>query len=191
MRHCLTKANENIIPWLSQIETKQKPISEHDIALFSPLTDVSQGLSNRGCENCVCPSVYVCMSNIYLLLQFCTDYNQTWINMIWAVTAKTLLCPIFHKWHRIKVNCVYISRCNWYCTSGMPAWNIRGSHIANFDHTACYRHSTLTTPERCLVPTETAYGIERCVKTLQHTANQEVQLTVHHLNPLNKHLCRR
>ena len=121
MEHCLTKANENIIPWLSQIETKQKPISEHDIALFSPLTDVSQGLSNRGCENCVCPSVYVCMSNIYLLLQFCTDYNQTWINMIWAVAAKTLLCQIFHKWHRIKVNCVYISRCNWYCTSGMPA----------------------------------------------------------------------
>ena len=150
------------------------------------------------------------MSNIYLLLQFCTDYNQTWINMIWAGAAKTLLSQIFHKWRRIEVNCVYISHCKWYRTSaGMPAcipnrrycagqcagqwflarlfhvprqdnwwmnfaahlrWlvyfpemkscslsrvpaskhisiTIRGSHVANFGHTAWYRHSTLTAPE--------------------------------------------
>ena len=69
----------------------------------------------------LCPSVCLYVKR-YLLLQFCTDYNQTWINMIWAVAAKTLLSQIFHNWRRIEVNCVYISHCKWYRTSaGMPA----------------------------------------------------------------------
>ena len=69
----------------------------------------------------LCPSVCLYVKR-YLLLQFCTDYNQTWINMIWAVAAKTLLSQFFHNWRRIEVNCVYISHCKWYRTSaGMPA----------------------------------------------------------------------
>ena len=69
----------------------------------------------------LCPSVCLYVKR-YLLLQFCTDYNQTWINMIWAVAAKTLLSQIFHNWRRVEVNCVYISHCKWYRTSaGMPA----------------------------------------------------------------------
>ena len=69
----------------------------------------------------LCPSVCLYVKR-YLFLQFCTDYNQTWINMIWAVAAKTLLSQIFHNWRRIEVNCVYISHCKWYRTSaGMPA----------------------------------------------------------------------
>ena len=50
------------------------------------------------------------------------DYNQTWINMIWAGAAKTLLSQIFQKWRIIEVNCVYSSHCKQYRTSaGMPA----------------------------------------------------------------------
>ena len=81
------------------------------------------------------------------------------------------------------------------------------TYVVNFGQSACYPHSTLAAPE-LLVPPETAYGIKRCVKTLRHAANQEVQTyvnvitgeeasntdpqpTVHHLNPLNKHLYRR
>ena len=81
--------------------------------------------------------------------------------------------------------------CSLSLSSKRFSISIRGSHVANFGHTECYRHSTLTALERCLVPTETVYGIEMWVKTLRHAANQEVQLTVHHLNPLNKRLCRR
>ena len=70
----------------------------------------------------LCPSVCLYVKR-YLLLQFCTDYNQTWINMIWAVAAKTLLCQIFHKWRKIEVNCVYISRCvqlvSYFWNAGM------------------------------------------------------------------------
>ena len=70
----------------------------------------------------VCPSVCLYVKR-YLLLQFCTDYNQTWINMIWAVAAKTLLSQIFHKWRKIEVNCVYISRCaqlvSYFWNAGM------------------------------------------------------------------------
>ena len=69
----------------------------------------------------LCPSVCLYVKR-YLLLQFCIDYNQTWIYMIWAVAAKTWLSQIFHKWRWIEVNRVYISRCGWlYPTSGMPA----------------------------------------------------------------------
>ena len=70
----------------------------------------------------LCPSVCLYVKR-YLLLQFCTDYNQTWINMIWAVAAKTLLCQIFHKRRKIEVNCVYISRCaqlvSYFWNAGM------------------------------------------------------------------------
>ena len=70
----------------------------------------------------LCPSVCLYVKR-YLLLQFCTDYNQTWINMIWAVAAKTLLSQIFHKWRKIEVNCVYISRCaqlvSYFWNAGM------------------------------------------------------------------------
>ena len=70
----------------------------------------------------LCPSVCLYVKR-YLLLQFCTDYNQTWINMIWAVAAKTWLCQIFHKWRKIEVNCVYISRCaqlvSYFWNAGM------------------------------------------------------------------------
>ena len=70
----------------------------------------------------LCPSVCLYVKR-YLLLQFCTDYNQAWINMIWAVAAKTLLCQIFHKWRKIEVNCVYISRCvqlvSYFWNAGM------------------------------------------------------------------------
>ena len=70
----------------------------------------------------LCPSVCLYVKR-YLLLQFCTDYNQTWINMIWAVAAKTWLSQIFHKWRKIEVNCVYISRCaqlvSYFWNAGM------------------------------------------------------------------------
>ena len=70
----------------------------------------------------LCPSVCLYVKR-YLLLQFCTDYNQTWINMIWAVASKTLLSQIFHKWRKIEVNCVYISRCaqlvSYFWNAGM------------------------------------------------------------------------
>ena len=70
----------------------------------------------------LCPSVCLYVKR-YLLLQFCTDYNQTWINMMWAVAAKTLLSQIFHKWRKIEVNCVYISRCaqlvSYFWNAGM------------------------------------------------------------------------
>ena len=70
----------------------------------------------------LCPSVCLYVKR-YLLLQFCTDYNQTWINMIWAVAAKTLLSQIFHKWRKIEVNCVYVSRCaqlvSYFWNAGM------------------------------------------------------------------------
>ena len=73
-------------------------------------------------ERKLCPSVCLYVKR-YLLLQFCTDYNQTWINMIWAVAAKTLLSQIFHKWRKIEVNCVYISRCaqlvSYFWNAGM------------------------------------------------------------------------
>ena len=48
-------------------------------SFISPLTDVSQGLSNR-CAKTMYVRLCICVSNTYLLLQFCTDYNQTWIN---------------------------------------------------------------------------------------------------------------
>ena len=73
-------------------------------------------------ERKLCPSVCLYVKR-YLLLQFCTNYNQTWINMIWAVAAKTLLSQIFHKWRKIEVNCVYISRCaqlvSYFWNAGM------------------------------------------------------------------------
>ena len=70
----------------------------------------------------LCPSVCLYVKR-YLLLQFCTDYNQTWINMIGAEAAKTWLSQIFHKWRQIEVNCVYISRCaqlvSYFWNAGM------------------------------------------------------------------------
>ena len=77
----------------------------------------------RICVRKLCPSVCLYVKR-YLLLQFCTDYNQTWINMIWAVAAKTLLSHIFHKWRKIEVNCVYIS----LCTTGIVLQECRHAY---------------------------------------------------------------
>ena len=85
---------------------------------------------------------------------------------------------------------------------------IRGSHVANFGHTACYRHSTLTAPETlpgAYWDSVRREGVSKHYDTQPrpgHAANQEVQfvnvitgeeasntdpqLTIHHLNPLNK-----
>ena len=66
-----------------------------------------------GCAKSVSLRLSACLYvQCYLPLQFCTDYNQTLINMIWVVATETLLSQIFHRWRRIEVNCIYISRCN-------------------------------------------------------------------------------
>ena len=87
---------------------------------------------------------------------------------------------------------------------------IRGSHVANFGHTACYRHSTLTAPEtlpgaywdsvlhRKARQNITDYGTQQTkrfnlfnVITGEEVSNTDPQLTVLHLNPINKRFCRR
>ena len=75
--------------------------------------------------------------------------------------------------------------------------SIYGSHVANFGHTACYRHSTLTAPCRnvawCLLRQRTAskgaskhYGTQQTKRfnlliTGEEASNTDPQLTVHHL----------
>ena len=80
--------------------------------------------------------------------------------------------------------------------------SVHGSHVANFRHTACYRHSTSTAPETLPGAYWDSVRHRKRVKKLRHAANQGVQsvnvitgeeasntdpqLTVHHLNPLSK-----
>ena len=71
-----------------------------------------------------CPVGFWVMEQLAIILSATVrspTVNQTWISMICAVAAKTLLCQIFHKWRRIEVNCVLISRSNWYPASGTLA----------------------------------------------------------------------